>query len=430
MLASRGARILALAIALGSAGGCGLGLDTSPPSPDAGSASQADGGTRQRDAGLTPRDASMDAPVRPGSDAAVDGSVGSGSDAATDGAVDSGSDAATDGSVDSGSDAATDGGMGPADAAVEGGDPCVTLCDDSNPCTDDTCGPGGGCIHTKNEAPCDDGIFCNGADQCKDDVCMHGGNPCSSHTTCDEAAGTCTGCATDSDCQPIGGAFGPCTFSDACTQSGTQQRTISAYVCDAGGVCQVSSTSTGSRACTRDTSHRFCGAVSDTGWSDCPADPCATGSKVRAISGPACKGGTCSDVLTVTELQTCPTIPEGMTCAPEDGCSPSACLPIACGMLSNGYLVRSCTDHLCMSGTCTARPVDVTGAFCTPSAVSTNGSRCYDGDPLTVGDVCVGTSCIGCLSEYHVPISCPGRKFPACTSPGLPRICSCVPLAA
>src|SRR5262249_18759308 len=33
-------------------------------------------------------------------------------------------------------------------------------CDDGNPCTDDSCNPATGCVHTNNTAPCDDGNAC------------------------------------------------------------------------------------------------------------------------------------------------------------------------------------------------------------------------------------------------------------------------------
>src|SRR5207244_10796949 len=39
-------------------------------------------------------------------------------------------------------------------------------CDDGNACTDDTCDPALGCMHTDNTAPCDDGNPCTVNDAC------------------------------------------------------------------------------------------------------------------------------------------------------------------------------------------------------------------------------------------------------------------------
>src|SRR5689334_24054977 len=54
------------------------------------------------------------------------------------------------------------------------GSPCA---EDENPCTDDVCDGAGKCGET-NEASCDNGIFCDGADTCVAGACVHAGDPC------------------------------------------------------------------------------------------------------------------------------------------------------------------------------------------------------------------------------------------------------------
>jgi hypothetical protein len=57
---------------------------------------------------------------------------------------------------------------------------CVSVmhCDDSNPCTTDSC-TSGLCQYSNNSASCDDGVFCNGADTCSGAACtIHAGDPC------------------------------------------------------------------------------------------------------------------------------------------------------------------------------------------------------------------------------------------------------------
>ncbi len=63
------------------------------------------------------------------------------------------------------------------------GDPAV--CDDDNPCTDDECEPGQGCVHDWNKAPCDDGDPCTTQDRCHEGDCL-GGLPldCDDHAPC------------------------------------------------------------------------------------------------------------------------------------------------------------------------------------------------------------------------------------------------------
>jgi hypothetical protein len=79
---------------------------------------------------------------------------------------------------------------------------CPGDCDDGNPCTTDRCAPddpaadGNGCTHVPNNEPCDDGVFCNGADRCTGGACVvHAGDPCiagpACADTCNEAAGNC-----------------------------------------------------------------------------------------------------------------------------------------------------------------------------------------------------------------------------------------------
>lgn len=53
--------------------------------------------------------------------------------------------------------------------ACAGGPPAS--CDDSNVCTDDSCNPGTGCVHTNNTAACDDGSACTTGDVCSGGIC-------------------------------------------------------------------------------------------------------------------------------------------------------------------------------------------------------------------------------------------------------------------
>src|SRR5207247_2321973 len=87
-------------------------------------------------------------------------------------------------------------------------------CDDGNPCTDDGCEPAHGCVHRNNSAPCDDGSACTTGDACVGGVCLGGPAPACDDSNectadrCDPARGCVhdpiDGCCTaDHDCDGI-----------------------------------------------------------------------------------------------------------------------------------------------------------------------------------------------------------------------------------
>lgn len=65
-------------------------------------------------------------------------------------------------------------------------------CDDGIACTTDSCNEGtDSCDHTANNAACDDGLYCNGAETCNLSTgCVAGTDPCAPDP-CDEATDTC-----------------------------------------------------------------------------------------------------------------------------------------------------------------------------------------------------------------------------------------------
>lgn len=54
----------------------------------------------------------------------------------------------------------------------------VAPCDDSNPCTDDSCDPAVGCVFVDNTATCDDNDPCTENDLCASGACQPGANTC------------------------------------------------------------------------------------------------------------------------------------------------------------------------------------------------------------------------------------------------------------
>ncbi len=107
------------------------------------------------------------------------------------------------------------------EVAINAPDPCFqVVCDDGNPCTDDTC-VDGGCPFPPNTLPCPDAVYCNGEEVCSGGACTAGTDPCPDPSeVCDEQSQSCVPapgacCLPDGtcdlraafDCTVIGGIY-------------------------------------------------------------------------------------------------------------------------------------------------------------------------------------------------------------------------------
>ncbi len=101
-------------------------------------------------------------------------------------------------------------------------------CDDSNPCTTDSCAPKSGCKNAQNKASCEDGSVCTVADYCKDGSCQAG-----KLQKCDDG----NACTKDS-CDPKKGCGK--TPLPAKTPCNDENNTTSGDQCDGFGKCKGS----------------------------------------------------------------------------------------------------------------------------------------------------------------------------------------------
>ncbi len=159
----------------------------------------------------------------------------------------------------------------------------VKTCDDSNPCTVDTCDKVTGCVQTPAGLgdPCDDGDACTAGDACTSGVCAgtpkacDDGNSCTKDA-CDPTTGKCgvtpsTGSCDDGD---------PCTEADVCgADAGSGQ-----ISCMAG----TAKTCDDSNPCTMDTCDKVKGCVSVVDVTQTQA--CYTANPTTKGVG-ACKAG-------------------------------------------------------------------------------------------------------------------------------------------
>jgi CSLREA domain-containing protein len=124
------------------------------------------------------------------------------------------------------------------------GSSCVpVVCDDGNPCTDDSCDPTTGCVHENNTAMCDDGDACTTHDACANGTCAgpvatdcDDGNSCTADS-CDHLTGChhvpaagcgnhppiCTGAdPSPQQLSPPNNRFAPVTISGVTDADGDQ----------------------------------------------------------------------------------------------------------------------------------------------------------------------------------------------------------------
>jgi uncharacterized repeat protein (TIGR03803 family) len=125
---------------------------------------------------------------------------------------------------------------------------CDVDCNDENPCTDDSCDPETGCVHSNNTATCNDGNPCTSGDVCAGGMCgtpvdCNDNNDCTDDS-CNPATGECVHGINTNSCDD----FNACTQTDICQAgvcTGTDPVICPAPdqchllgVCDAGtGVC-------------------------------------------------------------------------------------------------------------------------------------------------------------------------------------------------
>ena len=181
------------------------------------------------------------------------------------------------------------------DGNAVGGDCCSSWCrfqgrgsacqNEGNPCTLDVCDGVGGCDHLNlpNNAPCDDGLFCNGVDRC----------------------------ATGS-CGPISPSADPCASGAECRR--TCNETTDDCFDLAGSVCTADG-----NPCTTDVCDGLGGCVHPAGGDGLPCDDVDA-----CTTGDACAGGACVGGPTPCPLCERCDSPGGCIAAPRSGCKRTA----------------------------------------------------------------------------------------------------------
>jgi hypothetical protein len=195
--------------------------------------------------------------------------------------------------------------------------PCEN-CDDSNPCTDDSC-QNGVCVYVPNTMGCDDGNACTHGDHCAGGGCVATPKICDDGVACTDdgcQGGNCTHVAAAAGCDD----GNPCTLdtcgATGCSHSPQDGPCEDGDGCAVGGKCKDGTCQPGK-------------AKKCDDRNDCTSDACVDGQCVYTpVEGP------CSD---------------DDPCTVGDACAQGICLSGAIVSCDDGL---DCTADTCVKGRC------------------------------------------------------------------------------
>ncbi len=248
-------------------------------------------------------------------------------------------------------------------------------CDDNNPCTDDGCLPATGCTHQPNAAPCDDQNACTTGDQCKAGACSGTGlKNCNDNNICtDDQCDPELGCTTQPNSAPCDDGD-PCTLNDQCAgglcQAGPSQ------LCDDGNPCTADSCGE-SGACLHTPTEGPCddGNACTVGES-CDQGKCLSIALLNCDDDDVCTTDSCAPATGCIHALNKAPCDDQDVCTTGDHCHLGECI-------SSGSL--TCNDNnLCTDDACDAQ----VGCTFMP-----NSNPCDDGEVCTTGDACGGGTC-------------------------------------
>src|SRR2546428_604600 len=246
-------------------------------------------------------------------------------------------------------------------------------CNDGNVCTDDSCNPATGCVHTPNTAPCDDGDACTTVDICRGGNCVGSAPPsCDDGNLCtDDSCNPATGCVHTPNTASCAD-FDACPTGDPC--AGGRCVAGPPRSCDDGNLCTDD-------ACRPDTGCVYTpnAAVCDDGDACTTDDICTqgtcTGRALRCDDGNPCTDDACDPRTGCGHTFNTAPCDDGDACTTDDTCAGGACA----GRGRLGCDDRNpCTDDACdpakgCTHTSNAAPCD-DDDFCTTGDVCEAGA--------------------------------------------------------
>ena len=300
------------------------------------------------------------------------------------------------------------------------------VCDDKNPCTDDSCNKDtGGCEFNNSTKACDDGDKCSTGDVCKDGACAATPKVCDDQSvctddSCDSATGNCnyaakpdaTSCEDGSKCTSADackagkcvGAAVKCDDGDPCTTDKCNKEVgcladfntapcDDGNACTEGDVCEKGACKSGAKAkvcddgnpCTDDSCDTVKGCVTAPNKAKCDdknactdADACdgkgnCTGTKKPCDDKNVCTNDSCDPKSGCKYVNNANKCSDGSVCTSDDVCKVGKCAP--------GAAIKCDDGNVCTTDSCDK------AKGCIYTAMKL-GSKCDDGNSCTLSDVC------------------------------------------
>lgn len=285
-----------------------------------------------------------------------------------------------------------------------GGKPKV--CDDKNPCTDNTCAPKTGkcTVQTKsNGTACDaDGNLCTVKDACSSGKCVAGkekncstqGNACNL-ASCDAKTGSCATKPAANGVSCDDGKF--CTDADVCNGAGKCVAGKAKNCASGGDACNAGSCDEGKKACVK--KPKASGTACSDGNACTQTDKCnssgtCVGSNLKSCSGDQCNAGVC--VPSSGKCDTKPK-PNGTGCSDSNACTTKdACFydPFTFGGGSGGgkSICKGSSSKNCSGDACNVGVCNPSSGACGKKPKK-DGTSCSDGEACTSSDKCKSGVC-------------------------------------
>ncbi len=281
-------------------------------------------------------------------------------------------------------------------------------CDDNDPCTADSCKPAVGCEKTAlNAVPCNDGNTCTENDSCAAGVCKGGllkscddQNPCTDDV-CDPKTG-CTSVANASTCDDGNG----CTVGDTCQNKACKPG--QAKSCTDNQPCTTDGCNPTTGECTATNNANPCDDANE-----CTINDTCTGGLCKGAGNPSCclKDADCDDGNACTK-DVC-NVATGLCSKDSAAANGMACNADSNGCTSNDYCSNgscivgpsvSCTgsEDACNTAACASTGFNSYNCAKTPRSTGTacdDGLYCTTADKCNAAGKCIGGAALDCTAQ-------------------------------
>ena len=236
------------------------------------------------------------------------------------------------------------------------------LCDDGNPCTDDTCDAEAGCLFENSQTACEDGNECTVGDLCQEGECRPGANQCA--------------CEEDADCAVY-------EDDDKCNGTLFCDTTLPDPACEIDPQTVVTCDTAGDTVCRKNTCLPQTGTCDPMAVAD--GVPCDDGN-ICTLEG-LCTQGACATGSPVV-------CDDGNPCTDDNCEAPGGCL------FQENDFCGECSDIDCLA--CSQQ------VQCADSGPLIDGTCCAQGDPILYLASGPGSEVVDIESDGKFVLACGG----------------------